>query len=428
MDMQSISNYHGEFLHLAPKMTGAHLPWLHELRLAALEQFEQTGFPTTRLEDWKYTNVAPLARKAFRFSASADAARSLPALPIGNDDDRIVFINGHYAHELSRLHALPNGAVIASMPNALQSHAGQLKDMLHATTGDGCLTLNAAFWNDGVYIELPDGAVPERPVHLVFFCSEADLACNIFNVIRIGANARLTLVEHYLGVEDIAYFTNVRTLIDCADGASIEHLKVQEESPRAFHIANIDVQQQKNSRFSSHSFALGGSLSRTAIAMRFAGEACQANMNGLYVLNGRQHADHHIRIDHQQPRGVSKQHYKGVLNDASHGVFSSKVVVHPDAQQSDARQTNRNLLLSRDAEVDTRPQLDIRADDVKCSHGATVGQLDEDQVFYLRSRGMDDATARNVLTYAFAEDIVAQVRIESLRRWLEQSLRRKLPG
>lgn len=427
MDMQSVSNYREEFAQLAPQFPGAKANWLRELRLHALENFEATGYPGTRLEDWKYTNVSPIARRAFHFAAQPmENAQSWAAMLPETDGDCLVFINGKHVPALSHVCPLPAGAIVTNMAEALASHVCQMQEMLAAEPSDGFASLNAAFWRDGAYIALSDGIVLEQPIHLVFLCTEAGLACNLLNIVRAGTGSRVTVVEHYLGATDDAYFTNAVTQLHCDDGAQVEHCKVQEESARAFHIACIDASQERNSRFVSFAFAFGAQLSRTGIATGFAGENCHATLNGLYVATDRQHMDHHTRIDHRCPHGTSREYYKGVLDGAARAVFNGKVLVHVDAQQSNAAQSNRNLLLSADAEIDTKPQLEIYADDVKCTHGATVGQLDENQVFYLRSRGVGDEAARQLLTHAFAGEIVAQVGIDTVRRRLELLLRQKL--
>jgi len=434
MDRSFVTNYREEFAQRAPQLAGADLLWLSHARRDALDQFDTLGFPTPRLEDWKYTNAADVAKHAFKFADTPTNERGEQGwktrLSLDADgDDFLVFINGMYSPLLSRRRHLPDGIVATNMAHALVAHAKEIEDIFERNAGraaHGFAALNMAWWSDGAYIALPDGATLDHAVHLVFVCADAELECHVRNLIRVGAGARVRVIEHYLGENDARYFTNAITQIEAASGAAVEHYKVQEEGTRAFHVASIDVQQGQGSRLSSHSFAFGALLSRTDIATRFLGEGCDASLNGLYVANGRQHVDHHTRIDHIKPHGTSREYYKGILDGAARGVFNGKVIVHEGAQKSDAFQSNRNLLLSANAEIDTKPQLEIYADDVKCSHGATVGQLDENQIFYLRSRGMDDVAARNLLTYAFADEIVAQVPVASLRSRLEESLRQKL--
>ncbi|RJG08017.1 Fe-S cluster assembly protein SufD [Noviherbaspirillum cavernae] len=436
MDMPSISSYREAFATLAPQLPGADLPWLQQLRLAALGRFEASGFPSTRNEDWKYTNVAPLAKRPFRVTPKEPTDAALRVLdgvlePGGGSDHLLLFLNGRHVPGLSRPQTLPRGATVTTLAGALALHPDGLDAALDSNTEidteNGFAALNAAFWSDGAYIDLAPGLVLENPIHLIFLCTEPDMACHTRNIIRAGINAHASVIEHYIGPDSTSYFTNAITRIEAADGAVIAHCKLQEESLRAFHIAAIDVRQQHGSRFDSHSFAFGALLSRTDIATRFDAEACSANLNGLYMAAGRQHVDHHTRVDHAMPRGTSREYYKGVLDGAARAVFNGKVIVHANAQKSDAFQSNRNLLLSENAEIDTKPQLEIYADDVKCSHGATVGQLDDEQIFYLRSRGVDEAAAKNLLTYAFAEEIVAMPGIASLRERLERLLLQRLP-
>ena len=319
---------------------------------------------------------------------------------------------------------------MGSLAAALADDADRLEPLLACDVeafASGFEALNAAFWADGAYLDLASGVAIEEPVHLLFIATEADVETHPRNIIRAAAGSRVCIIEHYVGSDSAAYFTNAVTRIVADRNAVVEHYKLQEEAGRAFHIAALHAQQGPASHFTSHSFALGGALSRNDITTRFDAEGCVATLNGLYVAGGRQHMDHHTCIDHAKPRGTSREVYKGVLDGAARAVFNGKIVVRPDAQKTDAHQSNRNLLLSEHAEVDTKPQLEIYADDVKCSHGATVGQLDENQIFYLRARGMDEAAARSLLTFAFAEEIVRRADIAPLRARLEALLIDRLP-
>lgn len=293
---------------------------------------------------------------------------------------------------------------------------------------NGFSALNGALWSDGAYLALEPGVALEQPIHLLFITTEADLATCPRNLIQVEEGARATIVEHYAGPEETVYFTNALTQLVAKEGAQLEHLKLQQESAHAFHIACIRAQQDAYSRIISHSFALGALLSRNDISIRMQAPSCEANLNGLYMASGRQHVDHHTRIDHLVPRGISRESYRGVLGGAARGVFNGKVIIHPGAQKSDAYQSNRNLLLSEHAEVDTKPQLEIFADDVRCAHGATVGRLDEDQIFYLRTRGLDEPEAHNLLTYAFASESLTVISSEALRGRIEELLVKRLPG
>ena len=436
MSATARDHYLSEFGRIQADLPGRRLPWLARMRERALAQFAETGFPTTRQEDWKYTNVAPFETRLF---SAADRSREIfatapfEALTLA-DCHLLVFINGYYAPALSRLGPLPAGATISSLSEMLEHQPGGLEDLL--TQGGqsyptGFAALNAAFMGDGVYIHLAPGVSLDCPVHLVFVGTAPGLAVHLRNLVVAEQDSRAVIVEHYDAPGDApggaGYFTNAVTDIIAQRGAEIEHHKLQQESSKAFHIATVNVAQSLASRVASGSFAFGGGLSRTDINVRLNAERAECRLDGLYLAAGRQHVDHHTRIDHFMPRGVSREYYKGVLDGAARAVFNGKVIVHPHAQGSDAQQVNKNLLLSDDAEVDTKPELEIYADDVKCSHGATVGQLDADQLFYLRSRGVDSASARELLIYAFAEDVIARIKVAPLRARLENLLRGRMP-
>jgi Fe-S cluster assembly protein SufD len=432
MSVESQNRYREEFARLEPQLAGVELPWLRRARCAAFDRFAELGFPTTRHEDWKYTNVAAIEKRPFRpLPESLNGVNTAQVNELAfSGSHLLVFVNGRYSPRLSRVSSLPSGASIMSLATALAVYADQLEPLLTRDTepfANGFPALNAAFWADGAYIDLAADTAIEEPIHLLFIATEADLGTHPRNIVRTGAGSRVSIIEHYVGMGSIAYFTNAVTRIIADRGAVIEHCKLQQESGRAFHVADIHAQQGQDSRFTSHSFALGGALSRNDITTRLDAEGCEATLNGLYVADGRQHMDHHTCIEHAKPRGVSREFYNGVLDGAARAVFNGKVIVRPDAQKTDAHQSNRNLLLSENAEVDTKPQLEIFADDVKCSHGATVGQLDENQIFYLRTRGMDEPAARSLLTYAFAEEIISRSGIAPLRARLEELLINRLP-
>ena len=423
MNVAVRSHYRDQFARLEPQLAGANLPWLRNARREAFDRFAELGFPTTRHEDWKYTNVASIEKRAFMSPVSSNgvATAQVNALALAGAH-RLVFLNGHYDAALSCVHSLSAGVTVQNLAKALVDDTDRLEPLLAEDAGapaTGFDALNAAFWADGAYIDVATGTAIDEPIHLLFVSTQADAGIHVRTMIRCGAGSRVTVVEHYVGLGDIVALTNASTRIEVEQGAQIEHCKLQQESRRAFHVGVIHAQQGQGSRFTSCSFALGAALSRNDITTRFDAEGCDATLNGLYMADGRQHVDHHTCIDHAKPRGVSRELYKGVLDGAARAVFNGRVIVRPDAQQTDAHQSNRNLLLSEGAEVDTKPQLEIYADDVKCSHGATVGQLDENQIFYLRSRGVDDDAARRLLTHAFAEEIVSRCGIARLRDRLQ---------
>lgn len=413
-------------------------PWLCRVRERAFERYADLGLPTLRDEDWKYTNVGHLEKRAYALAEDAKdagAAARVATLAMAGCA-RLVFINGHHSPALSDLRALgqlPEGATVGSLaslaarPHALESWlAGRLTVSAEAPH-NGFEALNAALWSDGACIDLAAGTVLAAPLQLLFLTTRPELAVFPRNLIRLGAEARAEIIEQHAGMDEGTYFTNTVTGIVLERGARLTHAKLQEEGKRAWHIADVRTAQGPRSRYASQSFALGAQVARVDIATHFEAEGCETELLGLYLADGRQHLDHHTRIDHARPGGTSRQLYKGVLDGAARAVFNGKVIVHPDAQGSDAQQSNRNLLLSDQAEVDTKPQLEIYADDVKCSHGATVGQLDPAQIFYLRSRGIADAAARALLTHAFAAEVVERVGMARLRERLETLLARRLP-
>jgi Fe-S cluster assembly protein SufD len=430
MKDKSLDPFHHAFRQVARTLPGAELSWLRAARRSAFDQFDALGLPTTRDEDWKYTNVSALGKRPWHFAPqrtghihNGDMRRIVDELVLDPADHRLVFVNGHHVSQLSKLHGLPHGVFVGSLARALREMPQWLEAAIASQThADGFAALNTAFMADGFAVLLPPGEVIERPLHMLFLADEAGLATQPFNVVLAGARSGCAIVEHFAGQGGDAYWTNAVTRIVVDEQADVQHYRLQQEGPKAFHIASVFVAQQRASRIASHAFAFGGALSRTGIGTSLNAENAQATLNGLYFVGGRQHVDHHTRIDHAVVHGTSREYYRGVLDGAAHGVFNGRVIVHPDAQQTDTHQANHNLLLSRDAEIDTKPQLEIYADDVKCTHGATVGQLDEDQLFYLRARGVEERMARALLTYAFARDVVERVRIDSLRGRLENVL------
>ncbi|HEX2530859.1 MAG TPA: Fe-S cluster assembly protein SufD [Burkholderiaceae bacterium] len=436
MTTQAKDRYLADFARVAATLPGANLPWLSKVRSSALERFAQTGFPTTRDEDWKYTSVAALEGKNFAVpgdkAADTAAAAMVPELALDREVSQnghlLVFHNGQFSAALSAIGKLPAGATLQSLADALAQTPDALEPYLSDTQGLTPFgTLNTALMADGAYLRLQRGTVVEQPIHLLFISTQSQAAIYPRNVLVAEDGAQATVIEHYAGVDGAEYFTNAVTQIFTADNASIEHYKLQQEASQAFHVAGIHAMQNRDSRFASHSISLGASLARNDITTAFRATGCDVTFNGLYLVGGRQHVDHHTRIDHSQPNGSSHEYYRGVLDGAARAVFNGKVVVHADAQKTDAHQANHNLLLSRNAEVDTKPELEIYANDVKCTHGATVGQIDAEQLFYLQSRGIDEKAARSLLVHAFAHDVIERIRVTALRARLEQILLERLP-
>ena len=403
------------------------------LRQAAWSRFAELGLPTAANEDWKYTNLAPLGEIPF---APAAAGAAIPKGLLGNlaagSPLQLVFVDGHYRPDLSRGMA-SGGVFIGSLRDALRERPELVGRELarHADFRRDALTaLNTAFIEDGALVHLAPGAALQTPIHLLFLATAAaePTLSQPRNLIVAGAHSQATLVETYAGPADAIYFTNAVTEIALGEGARLEHCRLQQEGGRAFHVALTQVTHGRDSLFTSHVLALGGALARSEVRALFAAEGGECTLNGLYMGSGTQHLDNRTMIDHKSPRCTSRELYKGVLDGQSRGVFGGRILVREDAQKTDARQVNKNLLLSEGALVDTKPQLEIFADDVKCAHGAAVGELDEDALFYLRSRGLSREAARSLLTYAFASEMVDVIPLESLRSRARELVTARLPG
>jgi Fe-S cluster assembly protein SufD len=402
------------------------------LRQAAFDRFIALGFPTTRDEDWHYTSVAPIAESEFTLvTERTDDTRAPQLAPYLFSDDwhRLVFVNGKYAPELSRIAQLPEGAMIGSLERIWKTIPGLVRGLSSeaVATATAFSALNMAFLTDGAVIHVGHDTTLDRPVQLLFVAdaTAAKTMIHPHTTISLGRNARATVIESYVSLSDARYFTNGLTNVELEPGASLNHYKIQRESARAFHVGTIDVKQARDSHYQSFSFATGAELSRTNVHTRLDGEGCGATLNGLYMIDGDQTCDHQTQVIHAQPNTYSRELYKGILDGRSHGVFNGKVYVHPIAQKTDGKQTNKTLLLSDKAHVDTKPQLEIFADDVKCTHGATIGQIDRTALFYLKSRGIGAEKAMPLLTYAFAADAIETIEIAEVRDELERLARER---
>ena len=371
--------------------------------------------------------MSPITEREFTFvsARTGDVSHAdLEAFGFGGDGwHTAVCVNGRFAPELSTLDRLDPGVRVLSLADAwtaVPELASRVGTILTNADQQAFTMLNTAFMTDGVVLYVPNEIVVAQPIHLLFV-SDTNAAKTVMyprNLIVLDRSARASVVESYVALGDATYFTNAVTEVSVGDGATLEHAKIQREGRRAFHVGTIEATQGRDSHYVSFSFATGGALSRTNIYTRLDGEGCGSTLNGLYMLDGEQHGDHQTRIE--QPNCFSREVYKGVLDDRSHGVFNGKVYVHPVAQKTDGKQTNNTLLLSPDAQVDTKPQLEIFADDVKCTHGATVGRLDELAWFYMKSRGMPSETARRLLIYAFAADVLEKIEQAEMREGLER--------
>ena len=407
---------------------GRSYPWLSAVRRDALARFAEAGFPTMRDEDWRFTNVAPIADASF--TPSRPGMNGITAGRLGSfilseiDCCNLVFLNGFYSSDLSTPGALPKGVRAGSLAAALQSEPKKLEPYLARHAGSKTnpfVALNTAYMMDGGFIYLPPETILHKVIHLLFITTaEAGMTVSYpRNLIVVGGSSQVSVVESYIGPQGGAYFTDSVTEIVAADSAVVAHYKVQRESDAAYHVGSMHVTQEESSNVASHSISLGGSLVRNDIAAVMNGEGGELALNGLYVTRNYQHVDSHTSIDHAKPHCNSRELYKGILDEHSSGVFKGKILVRPDAQKTNAKQTNKNLLLSKDALVNTTPQLEIFADDVKCTHGATIGRLNDEQLFYLRTRGVGEDAARALLTYAFASDVIAAVKIKPLQCQLD---------
>ena len=403
------------------------------LRRMAIERFATLGFPTLRQEAWRQTNVAPIAQGSFVRPEGPEPAVDMSRLePLAEGAAaRLVFVNGRLSSRLSSLGELPAGVIVASLAEALEKAPEKVEPWLgqHARFDDHpFVALNTAFLRDGALVWVPRGVIVEKPIHLIFVSTAQGpdpIVTFPRNLFVTGENSQVTLVETYAG--DGAYFTCPVTELVAGPASVVDHYKLQLESREAFHMATFQIEAERSCTPSSHSISIGGALVRNDVNAVLDGEGIDCILNGLYLAEGRQVIDNHMRVEHAKPHCASHELYKGVLDGAARSVFNGLIHVHPGAQKTDAKQSNRNLLLSGSAIANSNPQLEIFADDVKCTHGSTVGQLDEDAIFYLRSRGIGVEAARSLLTYAFASDIVERIKVEPVRRDLEELLFARLP-
>jgi Fe-S cluster assembly protein SufD len=400
---------------------------IQALRQAGFDRFAELGFPTTKNEDWHYTSVNEIADQEFTLlTARTDDVQESQLAPFifGKEQwPTVVIVNGRYAPHLSSLRDLPDGVKVETLAESwsrsksLASEVGRFANIDHAFTA-----LNTAFLHDGVFIEIAKDAELSRPIHILYVTDATAAKAMIHprTVIVAGRHSKSSIIESYVSLSDAMHLTNAVTEVTVTRGANLSHYKLQREGMRAYHVGTTEVKQAQDSHYQSFSFATGAALSRTNIHTSLDGEGCGATLNGLYMIGGEQHCDHQTQIVHAQPNCFSRELYKGILDDRSHGVFNGKVYVHPIAQKTDGKQTNNTLLLSENAKVDTKPQLEIFADDVKCTHGATIGAIDRQALFYMKSRGIDSATATRLLTYAFAADVLETIELEPLKVELER--------
>ena len=418
----------GVLSELEPPHHDHHPAWLTDAGVAALAWVGEHGFPTRKDEDWKYTRLDPILSVPFE-AATADSgprvsAAMIDAVTVDLGGSRLVFVDGHFAAGLSRLTGLPAGAEVTNLASVLAAGPQRLEPFFSHTPGEhhAFVAFNDVLAEDGAFIHLAPGTSVDAPIELVFFSDSGGvpLMSSPRSVVLAEAGSRATIVETYAGVDGDVYCTNSVTEVILADGAQIEHYKVQNEPVTAFHLALLTVEQARDSRFSSHSVMLGSRIARHEVRVCLEGSGAEVSLDGLYLPQGNQVHDNTIFVDHVATSGTSHQLYKGVLDGHGHGVFNGHIMVRPGADGTDANQKNKNLILSDRAEVDTRPRLEIYTDDVKCTHGAAVGQLDEEALLYLRTRALPLEAARGLLIYAFVHEMVDRIELEPLRTQVEK--------
>lgn len=409
------------------QLRGLEPTWLRGIRSDAFECAREAGLPTTRDEEWRFTSVAPIA--ALNFSAAPHAAVDAewvrPHSMADASTAELVFVDGRYAPELSSAVGLPRGAEAGNLAGVLDAHGALIgPHFAHSAAGPAFAALNTSLFEDGAFVRLSAGIVVEAPICLLFISTlPTRLAMAYPRVLVVaGPGSQARIVESYVSVHPGAGLTNAFTQFVVAERAVVEHYRLQDESLHAFHIGGVEARIERGGVFASHSFTIGGALVRNDVTATLGGEGGECTLNGLYLADGEQLVDNHTLIDHAMPLCTSHEAYRGILDGTARAVFNGKIIVRQDAQKTDARQTNRALLLSDAAQINTKPQLEIFADDVKCTHGAAVGQLDEEALFYLRARGIGRHAARGMLIRSFAGEIVDRVKVASLRARLEGML------
>ena len=409
--------------------------WLTPLRKAAISRFREVGFPTRHDEEWRFTNPAPLAEIPFRAARpgtiEVTAAEIAPFTFSEMGATTLVFVDGSYVPGLSAVGSLPQGVVVSSLAEAFTAHHPAIEPHLArvAKFDTTFPALNTAFLSDGAFVHIPKGVVVTEPIHLLFVSttSAEPMVSHPRTLIVAEENSQATVVESYAGFGEGLSLTNAVTEVVVGQSANLDHYKLNREGRNAYHVATMQVQMGQQSVFSSHSINLGGLFVRNDANATLGAEHAECTLNGLSLVDGKRLVDNHTAIDHALPNCDSHELYKYILDDQSRGVFNGKIYVREDAQKTDAKQTNRALLLSADAQINTKPQLEIFADDVKCTHGATIGQLDPEQQFYLQSRGIPKVEARGLLIYAFAGDVISRIKVPALRDALDAILLDKLP-
>lgn len=410
--------------------------WLGRLRASARERFEEVGFPSVKDEEWRYTNVAPISKLSFASAPDLAVVTREDIVRLGcveAENSQLVFVNGMFRPELSSLSDIPDDVIATDLADVvadekyhelLRGHLGRGVDF----AANGFTALNTALLAGGAFVLIPKDTELVKPLSLLFVSNASSGAVAAFPRVLVlaEANSKATLIENYASLGDGVGFTNAVVEVTLKDGARLEHYRVQRENVHSFHVGSTSANLGTNASYDATAINLGAQLSRHDVQVIMAHEGAECWVDGLYLISSNQHTDTHSVIDHQQPRCTSHQLYKGILDGKSRAVFNGKIFVRHGAQKTDAMQTNKNLLLSDEARIDTKPQLEILADDVKCAHGAAVGQIDADELFYLQTRGIHTELARNLLTYGFAEEVIAKIKIDSIREQLDAAVLNRL--
>jgi Fe-S cluster assembly protein SufD len=423
------------FKRFESKLNGEANSEFHKIRKEAIEAFNRMDFPSLKNEEWKYTTISPILKYGF-LPANENQSIQLNKSQIekfeitGLETNLIVLINGKFSFEFSNNKSLPEGTVITSLASAIKEHENLVREYFgkYLKQENGFIALNTAFANDGAFIFIPDNINLEKPIQIININGDEkeSVLSQPRNIFISGRNSSATIIETHNSLSDNISFTNYISEIFVGENSNIQYIKIQNENSRSFHISRTQAEQKKHSIFTTYTVTTGGALVRNDNNILLNDEGCETHLFGLYLTNGSQHVDNHTLIDHAKPHCMSNELYKGVLNDKSHAVFNGKVFVRPDAQKTNAYQSNKNILLTKEASVDTKPQLEIYADDVRCTHGATVGQLDDESIFYLRSRGIPKEHARRILIRAFADDIFENISSEIIHEHIQKLIFEKL--
>ncbi|MDO8827438.1 Fe-S cluster assembly protein SufD [Methylophaga sp.] len=428
--MKVLTDIHTDFAAVATSrdvMAADNSRW-HTLRQQAKAQFERNGLPGRKEEDWKYTSLWSLGQEQFKHQVSQPGIADIHELKLVEDAYRLVIIDGRVDLTASSLDKLPEGLTVSPLSQSIE-RASEFLNQQISIEKPGFNALNTMLMNEGIFIEVAANTQIVKPIELIVVNTgrTEHYAMHLRNLIVLNESSQATFIETYAGNDKANGLTEVVTEVNLAENAELFHYKLQREALNHYHIATLAAKQAANSKWHNNNISLGGKLARNDIHSQLLGEQSHVTLNGLYLVTGEQHVDNHTRIDHAVPNTTSDEMYKGVLDQQSHAVFNGKVIVHKDAQKTDANQSNRNLLLSRGCEIDTKPEMEIYADDVKCGHGSAVGQINEDQLFFLRARGLDEISARSLLTFAFAVDVIERISNQELKKSITAVIEKRLP-